>query len=54
MEPEDDSEGMKETLHLLASPANAERLRRSIEQLEAGFTHPLPEPGTTPPADGAA
>lgn len=29
-------EGWQETAHLLASPANAERLRRSIKQLNAG------------------
>jgi antitoxin YefM len=27
---------MAETTHLLSSPENAERLRRSIEQMEAG------------------
>jgi antitoxin YefM len=27
---------MEETMHLLSSPANAARLRRSIEQMEAG------------------
>ena len=36
-------EGMRETLHLLSSPANAERLRRSIAALDAGRgeTHDL-------------
>jgi antitoxin YefM len=29
-------EGMMETLHLLRSPANADRLRRSIKSAEAG------------------
>jgi antitoxin YefM len=29
-------EGLRETLHLLSSPANAERLRRSIAELDAG------------------
>ena len=29
-------EGMRETLHLLSSPANAERLRRPIAALDAG------------------
>ncbi|CAG0963251.1 MAG: type II toxin-antitoxin system prevent-host-death family antitoxin [Rhizobiaceae bacterium] len=29
-------EGMKETLHLLSTPANAERLRASIAELDAG------------------
>jgi antitoxin YefM len=29
---EDDYEGLMETIHLLASPANAERLLRSIDQ----------------------
>ena len=27
---------ISETLHLLSSPANAERLRRSIEQMDGG------------------
>lgn len=27
---------MEETMHLLSSPTNAERLRRSIAQMEAG------------------
>lgn len=29
-------EGLRETLHLLSSPANAERLRQSIAELDAG------------------
>lgn len=29
-------EGLRETLHLLSSPANAEHLRRSIAELDAG------------------
>ena len=29
-------EGLRETLHLLSSPANAERLSRSIAELDAG------------------
>ncbi|MER2536252.1 MAG: type II toxin-antitoxin system prevent-host-death family antitoxin [Rhizobiaceae bacterium] len=29
-------EGMKETLHLLSAPANAEHLRASIAELDAG------------------
>jgi antitoxin YefM len=29
-------EGLRETLHLLSSPANAERLHRSIAELNAG------------------
>jgi antitoxin YefM len=29
-------EGLRETLHLLGSPANAERLRQSIAELDAG------------------
>jgi antitoxin YefM len=35
--------GLMETLHLLQSPANAEHLRKSIEQYRAGevFAHPL-------------
>lgn len=31
-------EGWQETVHLLSSPGNAEHLRRSIEQLDAGRT----------------
>jgi antitoxin YefM len=31
-----DFESLKETMHLLSSPANAEHLRRSIADLEAG------------------
>ena len=30
---------MVETAHLLSSPANAERLRRSIDQMNAGKGH---------------
>lgn len=39
-------EGMQETLHLLSSPANAERLRASIAELDAGrgFERELIEP----------
>ena len=33
---EEEYESMQETLHLLSSPANAERLMRSVEELEAG------------------
>jgi antitoxin YefM len=33
---EEEYEGMLETLHLVRSPKNAERLRRSIEAAEAG------------------
>jgi antitoxin YefM len=33
---EDEYEGMMETLHLLRSPANAERLLRSVKSAEAG------------------
>lgn len=29
-------QGMRETLHLMSSPANAERLQRSIAELDAG------------------
>lgn len=29
-------EGLRETLHLLSTPANAERLRQSISELDAG------------------
>lgn len=32
----EDYESLKETAYLLRNPANAEHLRRSIEQLEAG------------------
>lgn len=34
----DDYNSMQETLHLLGSPANAERLRRSIAEFKAGKT----------------
>lgn len=39
-------EGMRETLHLLSSPANAERLRASIAEAEAGLLveHELIDP----------
>jgi antitoxin YefM len=30
-------EGMKETLHLLSTPANAEHLRASMAELDAGL-----------------
>jgi len=33
---EDDYEGLMETVHLLKSPANAERLLRSIRQADEG------------------
>lgn len=33
---EEEYESMVETLHLLASPMNADHLRRSIAELEAG------------------
>jgi antitoxin YefM len=33
---EDDYEGLMETVHLLKSPANAERLLRSIQQANQG------------------
>jgi antitoxin YefM len=29
--------GLRETLHLLASPANAEHLRKSIDELDRGL-----------------
>lgn len=31
----DELEGLRETLHLLSSPANAERLLRSIREIDA-------------------
>ncbi|WP_233833998.1 type II toxin-antitoxin system Phd/YefM family antitoxin [Paraburkholderia sp. ZP32-5] len=34
----DDYNSMQETLHLLGSPANAERLRRSVAEFKAGKT----------------
>jgi antitoxin YefM len=36
---------MQETLHLLSSPKNAERLRRSIADIEAGrvIEHEIPD-----------
>jgi antitoxin YefM len=36
MVSEEEYEGMIETLHLLRSPANAERLRRSINAAQSG------------------
>lgn len=36
MMPLAELEGLRETLHLLSSPANAERLRESIAELDAG------------------
>ena len=36
----DDYNSMQETLHLLGSPANAERLRRSIAEFKAGRSSP--------------
>ncbi len=36
------SEGWQETMHLLSSPKNAERLRRSIGQMEQGEDMPAP------------
>lgn len=36
MVSEEEYEGMVETLHLLRSPANAARLRRSLKAAEAG------------------
>jgi antitoxin YefM len=36
MLPEDEYAGIAETLHLLRSPANAERLLRSIRSVQAG------------------
>lgn len=35
--PRAELEGLRETLHLLSSPANAERLLQSIAQLDAGL-----------------
>ncbi|KGM35477.1 type II toxin-antitoxin system Phd/YefM family antitoxin [Inquilinus limosus] len=34
--PLSEFEGLRETVHLLGTPANAERLRRSIAELDAG------------------
>ena len=34
--PEGELAGLRETLHLLSTPANAERLRRSIAELAQG------------------
>ena len=36
----DEYHSLKETVHLLQSPRNAERLRESIEQAEAGRAEP--------------
>ncbi len=51
--PEDEFEGMQETLHLLRSPANARRLLRSVRSADAGkvVEHSLVEergPATRP------
>ena len=35
--PVGELEGLRETLHLLASPANAEHLRKSIAELNSGL-----------------
>jgi antitoxin YefM len=45
---EEEYEGIMETLHLLRSPANAERLLRSIQDAETGklAEHPLIEDET--------
>jgi antitoxin YefM len=42
----EDYESYEETAYLMASPANAERLNRAIEEIEAGRTesHELIEP----------
>ncbi|HEX8513972.1 MAG TPA: type II toxin-antitoxin system prevent-host-death family antitoxin [Allosphingosinicella sp.] len=42
----EDWNAMEETMHLLSTPTNAERLRSSIRQLEAakGSEHDLVEP----------
>jgi antitoxin YefM len=47
MVSEDDFEGLMETVHLLKSPANAERLLRSIAELESANVkeRELIEPG---------
>ncbi len=37
--PLDELERMRETLHLLSTPANADHLRRSIAELDAGAGH---------------
>ncbi|MET3793054.1 type II toxin-antitoxin system Phd/YefM family antitoxin [Aquamicrobium terrae] len=46
MMPLAELEGLRETLHLLSTPANAERLRESIAQADAGELeeHELFEP----------
>jgi len=45
---EDEYESMAETLHLLQSPANAERLRRALQEAAAGrlAEHALADPPT--------
>lgn len=42
----DEFNSWQETLYLLSNPANAEHLRRSIEEIQAGkiAEHPLIEP----------
>jgi antitoxin YefM len=48
---EDEFVGWQETVHLLSSPHNAERLLRSIRELEAGEGQEREL--VAPPADGA-
>lgn len=38
--PADEYESWQETMYLLSSPANAERLRQSIAEVRAGNTQP--------------
>jgi antitoxin YefM len=44
--PRSELESLRTTLHILGSPVNAERLRRSIAELDAGLgqEHDLIEP----------
>ena len=48
---EEDYEGLMETVHLLKSPANAERLLRSIKQADQGqlTEHDIVEPAKAGP-----
>lgn len=50
---EDEYEAMMETLHLLRSPANAERLLRSIAEADAGQSVERDPTGAEEPTDGA-
>ena len=50
---EDEYLSLRETVHLLRSPRNAERLRDSLAEARSGGAQPrgLVEPGSTAPAE---